>query len=229
MSFQPLSPGAVTNLVPNIYDNWRLAELLRVFPMLTVQPIVNSHIRVAGSMAFAFKYRELECIEDSYAVSIEIPDDFPQRLPNIRELAGRIPKKFHTDPDGTLCLGSPTRLRLAIGEAPTLLRYIRKCVIPYLYSFSYFQRHGTLPFGQLDHGSNGIRQDYASLLGVASENAAQEMVRLASLRKRKANKLPCPCGSLLRVGRCHHRRINRLRSQLGRSWFSGEFQSLIRR
>lgn len=229
MSFQPLSPGAVTDLVQNIYDIWRLAELLRVFPMLTVQPVVNSQLRIAGSLAFALQFQNLECIEDSYTVLIDIPEDFPRHLPNIREVDGRIPKKFHTDPDGTLCLGSPTRLRLALGEAPTLLRYIRKCVIPYLYSFSYFQRHGVLPFGQLDHGSNGIRQDYASLFGVASENAAQEMVRLASLRKRKANKLPCPCGSLLRVGRCHHRRINRLRTQLGRSWFSGEFQSLIRR
>lgn len=230
MSVQLQSLGAeVTKPVPQLYDNWRLVELLRAFPMLTVQPVVNTQTRIAGSLPFTFQYQDLECIEDTYTISIEIPEDFPRHLPSTQEIDGRIPKKFHTDPDGTLCLGSPTRLRLTLGEAPTLLRYVRKCVIPFLYSFSYFQRNGVLPFGQLHHGSNGIRQDYASLLGVASEKAAQEMVGLASMRKRKANKLPCPCGSLLRVGRCHHRRINRLRTQLGQSWFRAEYQLLIRR
>ena len=30
----------------------------------------------------------------------------------------------------------------------------------------YFERHGTLPFGQLNHGKAGIRQDFASLFGI---------------------------------------------------------------
>jgi hypothetical protein len=196
--------------------------------MLTVEPVVNSHTRIGGGLAFALQYKDLECIEDSYRVSIEIPEDFPRQLPNIREIEGRIPRQFHTNPDGTLCLGSPTRIRLMLGDTPTLVRYVRKSVIPYLYSFSYFERHGTLPFGQLDHGPDGIRKDYANLFGLPGGLAVTEMVRLASLRKRDANKHPCPCGSLSRVGRCHHRQINRLRTHLGRLWFRGEYQSLLR-
>jgi hypothetical protein len=218
----------VTRGLRELYENWRLAELLRIFPELSIQPVVNGQTRVSGALAFSLQYQELECIDDRYTISIEIPENFPRRLPKTRETDGRIPKKFHTDPDGTLCLGSPARLRLALGDNPTLPRYVKKCVLPYLYSFSHFQRHGVLPFGQLDHGLNGIRQDYASLLGVTSEKAAQEMVGLASFRKRKANKLPCPCGSLLRAGRCHHRQINRLRTHLGRSWLRAEYQSLLR-
>ena len=46
-----------------------------------------------------------------------------------------------------------------------------------------------------------------------------EFVRLTAMRKRHANKQACPCGSGRRLGRCHHRRINTLREQLGRRWF----------
>jgi hypothetical protein len=227
---QPRSLGAkVTNALQRLHEDWRLAELLRLFPELSVQPVVNDRTRIAGGLAFSLQYQNLDYIADSYTISIEIPEDFPRRLPSTRETDGRIPEKFHTDPNGTLCLGSPTRLRLALGEAPTLPRYVKKCVLPYLYSFSYFQRHEVLPFGQLDHGSNGIRKDYASLFALTSENAAQEMVRLASLRKRQANKQQCPCGSLFRVGQCHNDSINRLRTQLGRSWFRAEYQWLIAR
>jgi hypothetical protein len=212
-----------------LHETWQLAELLRIFPDFSLKPVFNGQTRIAGTLAFSLQYRELERIEDRYTVSIEIPEDFPRSLPRTWETGARIPKKFHTDPDSTLCLGSPVRLRLALGENPTLLHYVKKCVLPYLYTFSYFQRYGTLPFGQLDHDRKGIRQDYAQLFGVDGENEAKEMVRLASLRKRCANKLPCPCGSLLRVGKCHHRRINRLRTRLGRSWFRTEYQSLIRK
>jgi hypothetical protein len=218
----------VTKAFHQLYEDWRLAELLRLFPELSMEPVVNGWIRIAGVLTFSLQYQDLECIADSYTISLEIPEEFPRRLPMARETAGRIPKSFHTDPNGTLCLGSPTRLQLALGVAPTLPRYVKKCVLPFLYSFSYFQRHGVLPFGQLDHGSNGIRHDYADLFGVTSEHAAQEMVRLASLRKRHANKHMCSCGTLFRVGRCHHGQINRLRSQLGRLWFRAEYQSLVR-
>ena len=218
----------MTRGLQELYENWRLAELLRIFPELSIEPVVNGQTRIAGTLVFSLQYQDLECIDDRYSISIEIPQDFPQRLPRTRETDGRIPKTFHTNTDGTLCLGSPTRLRLALGDNPTLPCYVKKCLLPYLYSFTYFQRHGILPFGQLDHGMKGIRQDYASLFGVGSDNATQEIVRLASLRKRTANKFPCPCGSLRRVGRCHHRRINQLRTQLGRSWLRTEYQSLIR-
>jgi hypothetical protein len=55
-----------------------------------------------------------------------------------------------------------------------------------------------------------------------------EFVRLAALRRREANKHPCPCGSGRRLGRCHNRRVNHLRGRLGRSWFRASLASLRR-
>jgi len=31
---------------------------------------------------------------------------------------------------------------------------------------------------------------------------------------------PCPCGTGMRLGRCHNRKLNTLRDKLGRRWFS---------
>jgi hypothetical protein len=58
------------------------------------------------------------------------------------------------------------------------------------------------------------------MLGVENDQALVRFVRLLTMKKRTANKLPCPCGSGDRLGRCHNRIINRVRSKLGRGWFS---------
>ncbi len=213
--------------IQNVCESWQLGELLQKFPRLALSPIVGSHVRIAGIINFSAQFLDLEQIEDEFEVAIDIPQRFPQQLPKVTETAGRIPRDFHINLDSSLCLGSPTRQRLALSERPTLLTFIQKCVIPYLYAFSYFQKYGVLPFGDLAHGLKGIRQDYASLFGVKDEDAAGKMVRLASMKKRSANKYPCPCGSGRRVGKCHNRRINQLRKQLGRSWFASEYRQLI--
>ena len=137
----------------------------------------------------------------------------------VRETRGRISRAFHKLDDGSLCLGSPTRLRLILAESPSIIRFVERCVIPYLYGHSHFERHGVLPFGELDHGERGIRQDLAAVFGTDQTGRVGEFVSLAAMRKREANKRSCPCGSGRRVGRCHHRRLNALRDRLGRRWF----------
>lgn len=202
------------------FARWRLEELLLKYPGLRLTPENRGWVSLAGTLAFAAQALGRERIDDEYDVEIAVPEGFPVGIPSVRETANRIPSSFHKLKDGALCLGSPTRLRLILFESPSLLRFVERCVIPYFYGHSYFERHGTLPFGELQHGESGIRQDFASLFGVDREDVVREFVRLTSLRKRHANKQPCPCGSRRRLGRCHHRRVNRLRDCLGRRWFA---------
>jgi hypothetical protein len=176
-------------------------------------------VKVAGALAFCAEGSDKKRIEDEYLVEVSVPESFPERVPIVQETGGRIPSFFHKLDNGALCLGSPTRLRLILRESPSLLHFVERCVVPYLYGYSYFEKHGTLPFGELRHGAAGIRQDFASLLGIDDEDIVDGLVRLAAMRKRHANKQPCPCGSRRRLGRCHHRAVNRLRGGLGRQWF----------
>jgi hypothetical protein len=66
----------------------------------------------------------------------------------------------------------------------------------------------------------GLLDDLASMIGMDDDLVLLGFVRLLAMKKRKANKLPCPCGTGVRLGRCHNRKLNTLRDKLGRGWFS---------
>ena len=209
----------MTEAIRRRFGRWRIEELLRKYSSLRLVPRASGWVKLAGDVAFCAEGPNNQRIDDQYQIEILVPDQFPDSLPVVRETARRIAPSFHTNHDGTLCLGAPTRLRLTLVESPSLLRFVERCVIPYLYGHSYWERHGTLPFGELSHGAPGIRQDLMSLFGTNCEATIPEFVRLAAMKKRQANKKRCPCQSGRRLGRCHHRRVNVLRQRLGRHWF----------
>jgi len=106
-----------------------------------------------------------------------------------------------------------------LAEGLSLVGFVERCVIPYLYRYSYLKMYGEAPFDDLEHGPTGIAEDLRRLLGLKRQSEVLPFVRLLAMRKRQANKERCPCGSGTRVGRCHNRLINRLRKRLGRYWF----------
>src|SRR5207302_8547551 len=54
----------------------------------------------------------------------------------------------------------------------------------------------------------------------STTNSSYSVLCLLSMKKRRANKLPCPFGTGMRLGCCHNRKLNMLREKLGRGWFS---------
>lgn len=166
-------------------------------------------------------------IADSFEVEMEIPTRFPRFAPRVKETGGRIPRNFHRFPqDRTLCLGSPLRIKIELHERPTLLGFFETCVIPYLYGFRRYQQDGLMPFDELEHGLSGLLDDYRRILEAPSDKACIEILELLGLKKRVANKLPCPCGSGKRLGRCHHDRLNSVRQVASRSWFRAQARGL---
>jgi len=210
------------------YVQWGIEVLLQQHPDLRLRPSNEDVVVLAGTVAFSAQKPGFERIDDAFEVEIKVPNQFPQEFPHVWETGNRIPATYHKLQNGSLCLGSPARIRLAIKQSPTLVAFVQFCVIPYLYGFAFQERFQTLPFGELSHGMAGLREDYAELFGVKGEKLAVEMVRLASLNKRDANRRPCPCGSGKRVGKCHNRRVNEMRELLGRKWLADEFHRLSR-
>ena len=141
------------------------------------------------------------------------------------ETEGRIPDDFHKLSDGSLCLGSPLRLRILIGRGFSLKIFVERCVVPYLHGFAIFERTGELPFGEMEHGVEGIIDDFIDIFevessgGVEAKDKAFQLFALAAGPRSKANRVKCPCGSGLRVGKCHHKILNELRKKVGRLWF----------
>lgn len=214
------------------YRRWGVDELLAKFSDLRIIPSRNEALRVGGELHFRVIGPDGEAIEDAYSVELRIPQSFPAvtrgEAPTARETSGRIPKDYHKLDDGSLCVAAPAALRLGLGPTATLCDFVEQFVIPYLYGYSVYEKGGGSPYGELEHGKEGLRQYFVFLFGVSDRDVALEFVRLASLKKRVANKESCPCGKRRRLGRCHNNLVNELREKLGRGWFVAEYAALRR-
>ena len=141
-------------------------------------------------------------IEDQYSVLILVPNTYPQKLPTVKEMGGRIPKDFHTNSDGTLCLGTPLLIKMKYYEEPNLLGFINNCLVPYLYGFSYMKKYGELPNGEFSHGIPGIIQHYKELFNSQSLTVIINLIKILAYNSYRGHKL-CPCGSGKKLRNCH--------------------------
>ena len=110
-------------------------------------PSRNNAVVLAGSLEFVADSPTGERISDGYHARLTVPRGFPAGIPTVWETAGRIPRDYHKLDDGSLCLGAPTTLQLQIYRHASLLGFVERCLIPYLYGRSYFEKHHTMPFG----------------------------------------------------------------------------------
>lgn len=216
----------MTEAVGERFRRSEVAELLARYPGLRLVPSGSMALHLEGTLRFCANGKKTEVIEDGYDVRIEVPENFPERMGVAWETGGSIPVDYHKLTNGALCLGSRVGLRLQMGGSPSLLRFVERCVIPYLYGYSYSVRHGAPPFGELAHGERGSLEDLAGLLGVGDLGLAFRYCTLAATKRRRANKRPCPCGSGKRLGRCHNRRVNVLRQSVGRLNLASEMRTI---
>ncbi len=204
----------------NTISDIGVLEFLASQPGMRLVPSFDGTIVIRGALNINCVFGP-DHVEDTFHVEILIPHAFPNSVPSVRELSGRIPKGFHTNPGGVLCLGTGIRLQLELAMDPSFTGFFRNCILPYLFGRVVFERRGVMPFGELEHGAPGILHDLKSIFGVTTDLEAIAMARLASMRRRVANKLPCHCRTGVRLGGCEHRvRINQVRSLVPRSQFS---------
>lgn len=200
-----------------------LTEFLADYPGMSLQPTRHSGTIIRGQFHFKANGSGL-ATEDAFELEILINKRFPSEIPEVRETAGKIPKTgdYHVNPDGTLCLGSHLRLKKALLEAPDLVSFTEKCLVPYLFNVSIKLRDGgDFVTGELAHGTAGIIYDYMEMFGLSESGQIVYALQLLGTKKRIANKKLCPCGCRLRLGRCPlHHRLNIIRPAAPRSWFS---------
>ncbi len=203
-----------------------LEQFLTEFPRMALRPGADSVLLLRGIFDFTAQRKGGALITDAYALSIRIPQDFPADLPTVVELERKIPRdgNHHVNSDETLCLGAPLRLLRALAHEPTLIGFVHTCVVPYLYAVSHKLRFGgPFVFDELAHGAKGVLADYADLFKLARPTQAEAALRLLGMKKRRANKLRCPCGCGRRVGVCRlNSRLKEFRLLASRSWFRAQ-------
>ena len=88
---------------------------------------------VIGGLEFCIEGDEEQVIH-RYHIAISISEDYPKGLPRVKEFSGNVPKIFHTNSTGELCLGVPSDLWLYLEGELTLSRFVKRCVIPFFCS-----------------------------------------------------------------------------------------------
>ena len=204
-----------------------LDTFLSEYPNMSVSVVTDgsTDLILKGNFDFAATFKDEPKIIDSYALEIRVPDEFPRETPTVKELGGKIPRdgKHHINRDETLCLGSPLRLKMLVGDDPTLSGFASNCIVPYLYWIT----TNKFAVGELAHGDVGIIADYMTLFGLSDPKQVVPALKLLGMKKRVANKKPCPCGCGVRLGRCRKRFIiNHYRSFAPRWWFRDHIKTL---
>lgn len=210
-----------------------LRQFLADYPLMTFRPRAGKPPVLKGCFRFAASHPQAGDIEDEFELEIAIPPSFPKVAPQVIETGGRIPREadYHINPsDGTLCLGSPLRLLSLLAQAPNLIGFVDKCLVPYLFALSKKLTNGeSMPFGELAHGLPGMLSDYCALFGLKEPHQAVHSLRLLGMKKRRANKLQCPCGCRKRVGRCRfNAKLREFRFIASRPWFRSEYKAVLR-
>lgn len=212
-------------------DSIRLHDFLRDHPEVSVKPSKSKDVVLRGSLHFSAKSETGPPIDDVYKLEILIPHNFPIDAPVVKELDQKIPRSedFHVNPDDSLCLGSPLRLKRILKQNPTITGFVTYVLIPYLYGVSLKAQNPEKQFfmGELDHGASGIIDDYKVLFGLSNKEQVIAALRLLGLKKRIANKKPCPCECGLKLGQCKKRKIlNQYREIASRSWYKFHLNTL---
>lgn len=183
---------------------------------------------VKGNLGFSVPYNG-KVIKDDYDIEIEIPDDYPQSPPPVKELGNKIPKDadFHVNAhDGTLCLGAPLAVKRTFSQQRNLLWFVEQQVVPFLFGISYKAKYGHMPFGELSHGSQGLLEHYKELFAVKDDVVVLEFLRMLGAGDYDEHTM-CPCGSGLKLRKCHRKTLKKARKQHRPEEFQQEYLEMV--
>jgi hypothetical protein len=166
-------------------------------------------------------------VEDAYKILIIVPKNYPNNLPKVWETGTRIPNNFHKYQDESVCLGAPLAIKAKFNEDPSLRGFVRNCLIPYLYSFSYYMRYGNLPFGELHHGVQGIYEYYSELFLIHEKNSILKLLRILTDDNYRGH-LSCPCGGGKKLRSCHGPVVLNIKGLQSSVDFQIEYNYLLR-
>lgn len=199
-----------------------LEDFLASHPNFRIIEINGDKIELAGEYYLKAQLAGSQLIERTYQLRLVCPKDYPSRLPLILDTEGYFPRnsEYHTYSDGSFCLGSELKIKSILRNDHTFTAFFEKVVDRFLYAVSHRIEFGSFPYGELKHGEEGLIDDYGEMFGLKGKLSVLRMLKALGKRKREANKLHCPCGCRLRLGKCNYRfKLNEFRNLERPRWF----------
>lgn len=193
-----------------VIDN--INAFLDEYSMMSLRPFFKGEpYQITGTFLFTAETNTYGKVYDSYELEIFIPLDYPKSLPKVFSIDNKIERKDenHVNPgDKSFCLASDLRLREFLFSNDRLNDYFKEFLLPFLYSHSIKRQNGgSLIFGELSHGIQGLLEDYKKLFSLKKEEEVREFLEILSLKKKIANKIQCPFGCHKILSKCSHKKI----------------------
>jgi hypothetical protein len=195
------------------------------YPGFSLKMNDNGSYAMKGDLTIDADF-EGETIVDTFDVEILIPEGYPDLVPKFFETGGRIPKEFHTYPDSSRCLGAPLAVKKKFFQNKTLISFVNDSVIPYLYSFSYNEKYGKMPYGELSHKTLGIIEYYREEFGVNDDIAVLGLLRILAENDYRGHTI-CPCGSSLKLRKCHGKQLQEFSQYQIAMQFMNEYIQIV--
>lgn len=172
----------------------------------------NDVIFIRGS----FPLKHEAKIIDRHSIEIELPSNYPETVPIVRETGGRvsrIPDNHFNTLDGEVCLFALNERWQHFPAGATLLDFLNGPVRNHFLGLSLRELGEPWPFGERSHGRAGIIESYSELLGTDDESTIVRYVEYLSKPKLKGH-WPCPCGSGRKIRQCHLPVIREVREKI---------------
>jgi hypothetical protein len=204
---------------------------------LTITKENGIHI-VFGDFRFIAIYGEIE-ISDTYEIRIEFKNSQVSDLPKVVETGSRIRKisedrkiplaDLHSYDDGSACLCVKLAEPVYFPNGFSFRIFIEELVVPFFYAQSYFERHGSWPWGTYSHGILGWIEWYFDQEDITKEDTdvflgmleATQYWQIISGELTKSYGIKghhsCMCGSLKKYRNCHSnvfRGLRKLRADI---------------
>lgn len=183
---------------------YNLDKLLNKYPLLRCRSSPDGRYNIVEGEFLVNAKSSDECFELNYSICANIYSD-GINTPLIKETSGKMDAKYpHINYDGTLCLAVNTEI---LDECVSELgfdceKWFDNFVIPYFFSYEYFKSHGTCPFGEREHGANGILEYYQQKFCVDTLQKAFGLLAYSATHRYRGH-LACPCKSGKRIRNCH--------------------------
>lgn len=206
-----------------------LEEVEQNYPHLRLESCKDNLATYRGTIAFTANYKGCGLIDDVFKVEILFPLTNKGDIPIAKEIGGRIPRKhdFHVNDDGAMCLGAPLEVRRLYKQTPSLEAFINRLLIPFLYSFSFKEKYGYMPFGELSHGVKGVAEYYKELFGTNSNLAVLSLLKII-VEDHYRGHILCPCGSGHKLRNCHGQQIREIKEHQTREQFFSDFLACLK-
>lgn len=190
---------------PKLFDALK-QEISQSYPELLFS-IRNNRVFLSGN--FLIKQR-LKII-DSFLIEIEFPPKYPQGLPLVFEIGGRIPRTpdRHINPFGDCCIYFPLQLAEVLPQDASFSDFLNGPVKSFFLGQSYFEVTGDWLFGEWPHGQDAIYAFYAPILKTTDKSVISRFFQVISGKEFKGH-WPCPCGSGKKLRNCHFSEVARL-------------------